>query len=128
MLKPDKLTPVEHELMRILWTLGEGTVHDILAQLPSKRALAYTSVSTILRILQQKHILIVRKEGRKHIYKPKLSKEVFAEKSVAKLLKQVFAGDSIALVNHLLDKDKLSAKEIAAIQQLLNEKKKELKC
>jgi predicted transcriptional regulator len=52
-----QLTPVEHELMEILWALDGGTVREVIAALPSARQLAYTSVSTILRILQHKKIL-----------------------------------------------------------------------
>lgn len=48
------LTVVEHELMEILWKIGEGSVRDVMNHLSKDRALAYTSVSTILRILQQK--------------------------------------------------------------------------
>jgi predicted transcriptional regulator len=48
------LTETELELMTILWKLGEGSVNDVLAELPQGRDLAYTSVSTILRILEQK--------------------------------------------------------------------------
>jgi predicted transcriptional regulator len=112
--------------MEILWHLGEGTVQDILDNLPKKRDLAYTSVSTILRILEQKKILTTKKSGRKHIYKPVLSKRVFAQYSVEKLVQQVFSGDSLELVSHLLDKKSISIEVIKKIQKLLNKKKRVL--
>lgn len=124
MPKQSDLTNVEHQFMEILWELGEGSVHDIIARLPANRDLAYTSVSTILRILQQKNILSARKIGRQHIYKPRLSKQAFAKHSVEKLVKHVFAGDSVQLVAHLIDKDRLSTDEISALQKLLDDKKK----
>ena len=119
-----RLTDVEHEFMEILWNLGEGTVQDVLDALPQNRDLAYTSVSTILRILEQKKILGIRKLGRKHIYRPLLSKQVFANHSVEKLLHDVFEGDSVGLVSFLLDKKPISMEEIKQIQKLLNEKKR----
>lgn len=121
-----RLTDVEHEFMEILWRLGEGTVQDVIDGLPKGRNLAYTSVSTILRILQQKKVLAASKSGRKHIYRPLLSKHVFANRSVEKLIQQVFEGDSIELVSHLLDKKRISVEEIKKIQKLLNEKKRAL--
>lgn len=121
-----RLTDVEHEFMEILWRLGEGTVQDVIDGLPKGRNLAYTSVSTILRILQQKKVLAAYKSGRKHIYRPLLSKHVFANRSVEKLIQQVFEGDSIELVSHLLDKKRISVEEIKKIQKLLNEKKRAL--
>lgn len=126
MNKNNKLTPVEFELMEILWELGQGTVHDIMAKLPSQRKLAYTSVSTILRILQQKNILAAKKIGRQHIYRPLLSKHVFASHTVQKMVKNVFSGNSVELVNYLLDKNQISLDDINAIQRLLESKKKEL--
>lgn len=78
------LTPVEHELMEILWRIKAGTVRDVLAELPKKRPLAYTSVSTILRILQQKKIVIAEKQGKQHIYKPLVNKNTYAAYSIKK--------------------------------------------
>lgn len=120
------LTPVELELMEILWELEAGTVHEVIAKLPSDRKLAYTSVSTMLRILQQKKIVAIKKISRQHVYYPLLSKETFANHSLKRIVKQVFAGNSAQLVSYLVDKNKLSIDEINELQQLLNAKKKEL--
>lgn len=120
------LTPVEFELMEILWELNEGSVHDVLAKLPTTRKLAYTSVSTMLRILQQKNILAAKKQGRQHIYRPVLTKQVFANYTIKKIVKSIFSGNAAELVNYLLDKNSLSENELNTIQQALNTKKKEL--
>lgn len=120
------LTPVELELMEILWNLSQGTVHDVLAKLPSERKLAYTSVSTMLRILQQKQILGIKKVSRQHVYYPQLDKETYATHSIKKIVKQVFSGNSVELVAHLVDRNQLSIDEINALQALLDSKKKEL--
>ena len=125
---PEKyyLTPVELELMEILWKLGEGTVHDVIAHLPIDRQLAYTSVSTMLRILQQKNILGIKKVSRQHVYHPLLNKETYATHSIKKIVQQVFSGNSAELVAYLVDKNRLSMDEINTLQQLLDSKKKEL--
>jgi predicted transcriptional regulator len=120
------LTPVELELMGILWNIGQGTVHDIMAHLPEGRSLAYTSVSTILRILQQKNILTAKKMGRQHIYLPTFSKKTFATHAVKKIVAQIFSGNSVELVAYLIDKKDLSLNEIAAMQKLLDTKKTEI--
>lgn len=120
------LTPVELELMDILWKIGHGTVRDVMSKLPPNRALAYTSVSTILRILQEKKILLAEKIGRQHIYHPTLSKQTFASYSVKKIVNQVFSGSSIELVSYLMNKNDLSMDEITEIQKLLDAKKKEI--
>ena len=121
-----ELTPVELELMDILWKIGQGTVRDVMSHLPKNRALAYTSVSTILRILQQKKILTVEKIGKQHIYIPVFSKKTFASHSVKKMVNQIFSGNSVELVAYLVDKNNLSLDEISTIQMLIEAKKKEL--
>jgi predicted transcriptional regulator len=120
------LTPVELELMDILWRIGQGTVRDVMAYLPIKRNLAYTSVSTILRILEQKKILTTKKLGRQHIYLPTLTKHMFASHSVKKIVNQVFSGNSVELVAYLMNKNNLSIDEITAIQKILDAKKIEI--
>src|SRR5690242_526540 len=86
------LTETELELMTILWRLEEGTVADVIAELPEERDLAYTSVSTILRILEQKNILKTRKEGRGHIYTPLIKKSEYETKTVKHVVERVFDG------------------------------------
>jgi predicted transcriptional regulator len=126
MSEPYNLTPVELELMDILWKIGQGTVRDVMHHLSVQRTLAYTSVSTILRILQQKKIITVEKLMRQHIYLPILSKETFVAYSVKRIISQVFAGDSVQLVSYLMNKSDLTQKEIGKIQILLDARKKEI--
>ncbi len=117
------LTEVELELMTILWRLEEGSVNDVLAELPKERKLAYTSVSTMLRILEQKKVLTSRKEGRGHIYVPKLKKADYEASSVKNLVSKVFEGAPVALVKQLLDTEKLSPDELEEIRKLLDQRK-----
>lgn len=118
------LTDVELELMNILWRLGEGSVNDVLAELPSKRQLAYTSVSTILRILEQKEVLTSRKQGRGHIYVPLIKKNAYESKTLMHLVDKVFDGEPSALVMRLLDTKKLSAEDLGEIKKMLNERER----
>jgi predicted transcriptional regulator len=112
----------ELELMAILWRLGEGTVSDVIQGLPPERKLAYTSVSTVLRILEQKGVVGSRKEGRGHIYLPILKKADYEAKAVKHVVERVFNGTPVALVRQLLDSVKLDEKEIAELKKLLGEK------
>ena len=116
------LTDVELELMNILWRLKEGTVTEVQAQLSGGRKLAYTSVSTMLRILEQKNIISSRKEGRGHVYVPLLEKEKYEKTSLDHLVNRVFDGTPVSLVRCLLDESGLTEDDLKAIRQLLNER------
>ncbi len=114
-----RLTDVEFELMSLLWALGEGTVADVMKELPDGRDLAYTSVSTILRILEQKEILKVRKQGRGHVYIPVLTKSGYEASAVTELVDRVFEGAPVLLVKQLLDSGKVSDADLAEMKKIL---------
>ena len=119
------LTEVELELMSIIWKRGEAAVNDVLESLPSGRHLAYTSVSTILRILEQKEVLKSRKEGRGHVYVPLLRKEDYEAKTVRHVVDKVFDGTPVSLVRQLLSMVALSESELSELRKLLEKKESE---
>ena len=116
------LTETELELMNILWELEEGTVTDVLKQLPEERILAYTSVSTILRILEKKQILVSRKNGKSHIYTPLLQKYEYETKSVDHILHNVFSDTPASLVKTLVESKNVSMKDLEAIKKVITER------
>lgn len=114
------LTDVELELMTILWSLKEGSVADVIEKLPKNRDLAYTSVSTILRILEQKEVLKTRKEGRGHIYIPLLKKADYESKTVKHVIDKVFNGTPLSFVKQLLNEVEINQSEIDELKKLIN--------
>ena len=116
------LTRAELELMAILWSLAEASVAEVIGALPRSREVAYTTVSTILRILEQKGFVVSRKEGRGHLYSPKISKDAYETRSLKQLVHKVFDGVPSALVRRLLDEHALSRDEIHEIQAMLNKR------
>ncbi len=115
------LTETELELMTILWKLAQGTVADVIDQLPKGRDLAYTSVSTILRILEQKNILKTRKEGRGHVYIPRIKKSEYEAKTVKHVVDRVFDGTPMALVRQLLDSGRLDENDLKELKHLIDQ-------
>ena len=122
--KSKMLTDVELELMTILWRMGEGSVASVMAELPEGRDLAYTSVSTILRILEQKKILKTRKQGRSHIYIPLLSKSDYEAKTVRHVVENVFEGAPVTLIRTLLNNVNLKDEELEELRQIINKNRK----
>lgn len=116
------LTEVELEMMNILWKLGRGNVNQILEALSEDRKLAYTSVSTIVRILEQKGYVKPIKDGRGHIYEPLIAKEIYEEMSIKHLVNHVFEGAPSSMIKRLIDTKSLSKEELRELKQLLNEK------
>ena len=114
------LTAVELEMMHVIWRIGPCSVNQILEALPPTRELAYTSVSTIVRILEQKGFVASRKEGRGHVYGAAVSKEAYQSRAVDQLVKNVFDDAPAMLVRGLLASKNLSDDELREIRALID--------
>jgi len=119
------LTEVELEFMTKLWDLGEGTVRDVLEQLPEDRNLAYTSGATILRILEQKEFVTSRKDGKSHVFRPLLAKDAYQSRSLNDLSMKLFDNAPASLVARLVDDDALTEEALAQIRALVDRRLKD---
>lgn len=116
------LTATELEMMNVIWRIGPCSVLQVVEQLRPERELAYTSVSTIVRILEQKGYVTSSKEGRGHLYDAAVSKEEYQRSTVQRMVTSVFDNAPALLVRRLLDSESLSAEDLAEIRALLRKK------
>lgn len=107
--------------MDVVWDKGAGTVQEVADALPRELGLAYNTVLTTLRILEEKGYLrhTKAKEGRAFIYCPAVSREQASRSAVQSLLQRFFGNSAEALVLNLLDDEKLEPEEVRRIQGLL---------
>ena len=87
--------------MKALWDLGEGGVRQVQLEIGRERPLAYTTVMTLLDRLARKGAVARRKEGRRHVYAPLVSREAALEVAVDRLAQDFFGGSRERLRNHL---------------------------
>lgn len=118
------LTATELEMMNVIWRLGPCSVRQVVAALRPQRELAYTSVSTIIRILEQKRYVVSIKEGRGHLYQAAVSKQAYQSTSLARLVSNVFDGAPTLLVQRLLDSKQLSIEELEKIRSLMRKQER----
>lgn len=115
--KSNTLTDGEHRIMEVLWEKGSATVAEVAEALQGKDGSAYTTVLTMLRIMHAKGYLACRKDGRAHVYTPKVKRETAARKAVRQLLQKFFAGSPGELVLAFLREEDLSPAELDALKQ-----------
>lgn len=108
--------------MNIIWRLGPCTVSQVQKSLRPERDLAYSSVSTIVRILEQKGFVTSIKAGRGHLYSAAMAKRDYQALSLEHVVKQVFDDTPSLLVQRLLDSSSLTEKELDRIRSLLRRK------
>ncbi len=118
-----QLTKAEEDIMHILWALKEGNVAAIIEELPDPKP-AYNTVSTIVRILENKEFVGYRKEGRGHIYFPKLSKTEYSNQSINKLVDGYFQGSFKSMVSFFMKKNDISIQELETIMKDINKEEK----
>ncbi|STX28301.1 Methicillin resistance regulatory protein mecI [Legionella beliardensis] len=115
------LTEVELELMNIIWSLNQVTIKDIVSHLPKERPLAYTTVATVVKVLEQKGFLGCQKNNYAHVFHPLVSKAEYESTCIAHMVTHVFDGEPVALVQRLLMAKKLEEDDLQAIQEALKQ-------
>ncbi len=104
------LTPLELEIMQVLWENGASTVSEVIPKL--KAELAYTTVQTMLMVLLRKGKVKRAQEGRAFRYRPVVSRERASGSAVEDLVRRMFGGSAEALLMAMVDTRQISAKEL----------------
>lgn len=123
-----KLTPAEWEIMQAVWDLdGPVSVRDVLEHLYPDGEKAYTTVQTVLNILEKKQLLRREKTGMVNFYTPASSREDATRNEMDSLVSRVFGGSIPALANTLMSMDDVDLDDLAAIRRLIAQRERELK-
>jgi BlaI family transcriptional regulator, penicillinase repressor len=117
------LTQRELDIMSVLWELGEATATEVRDRVD--RNLAYTSISSMIRTLEIKGYVSHRRgEGKTHVYFPAIEAEAAGESALGRVLDKIYGGSPIKLLAHLMERRRLSDKELARMRDLLKREKK----
>ena len=117
--KSNTLTEAELRLMKILWRRGESAVTDVVAAIPENEALAYNSVLTTIRILEQKGYVEHRQEGRAFLYRPLVAEEEASRSELRHVLGRFFSNSREQLVLQLLGDEEITPGEIARLKEAI---------
>jgi predicted transcriptional regulator len=119
----DQLTDREADVMRVLWERGPSTVTEVRAALDD--ALAYTTVQTILRILEDKGFAGHEEEGRQHRFHARVEESQARQNALRHLLGKLFRGSSELLLTQLVSESELTPQQVRRMRKLLTKKDKE---
>lgn len=104
--------------MSVLWELGEATVTEVRDRIDP--ALAYTSISSMIRTLEIKNYVSHRRgEGKTHVYFPVIAPEKAGESALSRVLDKIYGGSPIKLLAHLVEQNRPSEKELTRMRDLL---------
>ncbi len=120
------LTKAEERIMKILWKIEKGFIHDILEHFPEPKP-PYNSVSTIVRVLVKKEIVSFKKYGNTYEYYPLITKEEYRKNQMGRLLKDYYNNSLKQVVNFFSENKNLDVDEVDEVMKMLEEIKQKKK-
>jgi predicted transcriptional regulator len=112
------LGELQHAIMAVLWSRGEATTSQVHEALHA-RGLAFTTIATMLRKMEDKGVVRHRAAGRQFVYQPTVSEDQVRRSMVGELVERLFAGDPRALVAHLVSENEIDARELPQLRRRL---------
>jgi predicted transcriptional regulator len=119
------LTPQELAIMKVVWPMKQATVRDVYEALRETRPVAYTTVMTMMRILQEKGFLTRVEHERAHVYSPARPRQQVIGAMLRDFVDRVFDGASESLLLHLAKDNKLTPKQKRLLAQLIEQDEEE---
>ncbi len=117
--KSPTLTEVEQQIMEVLWDAGSGTVAEVTEALTKYKNVAFNTVQTVLRILEEKRYVRHRAEGRAFRYLAVVDRETASTSAVNYLLRRFFDGTPGKLAMSLIENERLTPDELARLNELI---------
>ena len=117
--KSETLTAQELEIMKVIWPLGQATVRDVYDALRERRTVAYTTVQTMMNILESKGHLKKQPGDKAQVYAPARPQQLVMKSMVREFVNRVFDGSARPLLVHLLKEKGLTDRERKELQKLL---------
>jgi predicted transcriptional regulator len=114
------MSPAETEILRLVWQLGQATVQQVCNQLPPKRNIAYKTVQTLLRRLQEKGYLRHKIQGKAYVFFPAVKREDVVKRTVLDFLDRLFAGDPRPLMQFLAEDGRIDTDDIERLKKLID--------
>ena len=111
----------EMEVVRALWKINEGGVGQIFDAMPARGRPDYSTVQTYIRRLEAKGVLRSRRVGRNKLYRSRIRPNTVIGDAVSDLVNQVFEGEPLPLMRHLLANHSMTNDEIQQLRDLLDE-------
>lgn len=120
-MKTVKPSDLEMQILSVLWNRGDSTVREVLEAMPDGKKRAYTSILSIMQVMEKKGLLKHTNRGTAHVYSPAVNRRKIIQPFMCKVLNEVFAGKPSAMMQALLTETSVSESEMARIQKLLKE-------
>jgi predicted transcriptional regulator len=130
-MKPESNLPrigdLQLRILKELWQRGSASVHEVHAAINSERPLAYTTIATMLRKMEDRGLVCHRKSGRTFVYRPLLKADDVSRSAGRHFVEQIFEGSLLGAVSHLLKTCNATPEELSQLEKAIAEAKRRAK-
>ena len=120
-----RLGKLELQVMKLIWTSGKATVRDVWEKLYPEKGLAYTTIATVMRNLEQKQFVKHDDKDRTYVYYPIISQDKLSQGILSELIDGFFEGSVAKLITTLIQSEQLTEEDINQVQQVILQPKGE---
>lgn len=121
-----ELTKAEEQVMQYIWKLEKAFLKDIVEEFPEPKP-AYTTISTVIRVLVKKKFLDYKTYGKIHEYYPLVSKETYFRQHIKGVVKNFFSGSTSKFASFFTNDDDIDLTELEQMKQMIEKKINDLK-
>ncbi|MHC4539866.1 MAG: BlaI/MecI/CopY family transcriptional regulator [Planctomycetota bacterium] len=122
-MKTIKPSDLEMQILSVLWDRGASTAREVLEAMPDGKQRAYTSVLSVMQVMEKKGLLKHTNRGVAHVYSPAVNKSKIIQPFIRRLVNEVFGGRPSAMMQALLTETAVNDVELTQIQKLLEQAK-----
>ncbi len=127
LMKKQKPTKSELEILSVLWENGEMTVREVFEAINLHRKSSYTTVLKMLQIMHEKDLVERNEENKAHVYRAKIKQNETGKQMLNEVMNKVFGGSALKLVQQVLENEVTSAEEMREIREMIEQAESEAK-
>jgi BlaI family penicillinase repressor len=110
---------LEMQVLSVLWQHGASTVRKVMELMPDGKARAYTTILSVIQVMEKKGLVSHVAEGNAHVYQARISRQKVTGPWLRGLVRQVFGGSAAAALQHLLAEERVSREELDEIREII---------
>jgi BlaI family transcriptional regulator, penicillinase repressor len=114
--EPSKL---EMQVLSVLWARGASTVRDVMEVMPDGKTRAYTTILSVIQVMEKKGLVSHVAEGNAHVYQARVTRQQVTGPLLRGLVRQVFGGSAASALQHLLAEERVSREELDEIKEII---------
>lgn len=118
-MKQIRPSNLEMQALSVLWEHGPLTARAVLERMPDKKPRAYTTILSVLQVMEKKGLVTHETDGNRHVYAPRAKQHAVVGSMLKSMVKNIFGGSASTAMQHLLETNPVSQDELAEMRRLL---------